>query len=597
MNQKFDPGRRLLVGIDEYTITKAGVEIQILVIGSAGYFKASTFSLGTYFGGVWSTTKCISLKASSEDVQKALNSMFWQRQAPGQSGFNKTVSVPRFSSLDQISVTRSGRGIPGNSFIYSIYFEGKEVVGDFPLLNASHCAGAENVSVPALAVTTAVQGGATAHQRLVLSVDDGYIEGPFVRLYYAKTREFTPCLRWGTEASTIESALNDIRGLTDYLLPITFMNATTIFPRGQTRVYLSSGFLTDGLLYPGDVVRLDGIKQTFAVTSVDKRGTYFDVNHDYIPTDVVNGSIRVVGAAAKVRRSGTGNSTIGSTVISMSADNYVKGSSEGNFKLKVLHNGAEETTRCLRYGISASELEEALGDLYYDFNRNSIEDDSRHHVKVIRKGNGNSSWGFGFEYHLSFSGPMLNEWSLSSVLGPNTPIVEFSGYGRKVGCEDFMKSGAAPNFAVEMQAGVAAFTYDIYFTNPRLSNIPKLSVNTSACTGWSHLYGMSHDANLDVKVHGGSPEVQILNLSSMKTSPNYRPFALFFGRRSLEVPAKEHFCFDWTVSGNDIANSLNKVIKASLGAPVSYESQVEVSTSERFGGPIFTITFFGDLVK
>ena len=124
-------------GIDSERMSASDYEklLQVAVSNRTTYF------LTLMIGGKLAETKdCLPLDATASQMQDAINSMVIYERAPGTPGANEmpwfersaheqNAEEKRFTT-NQTVVTRTGAGTLGNSYVYSIYFEGDEVLGD-----------------------------------------------------------------------------------------------------------------------------------------------------------------------------------------------------------------------------------------------------------------------------------------------------------------------------------------------------------------------------------------------------------------------------------------------------------------------------------
>ena len=176
----------------------------------------------------------------------------------------------------------------------------------------------------------------------------------------------------------------------------------------------------------------------------------------------------------------------------------------------------------------------------------------------------------------------------------------------------------------------ALYTYDIYFTNPRVANAYELTVSnegTGSCTEatdvdnikineWEHFHGMVRDVDLQTVVDGGSAEVQVLTMSAGEEVSSGSYFALFYddvyvaienitfatkaeeGRSGSKV-ARQHVCMDWGISATDLASAINHQVADLTGTNVTDQVQVKRSGTaaevDNFGYS-YTIKFTGDEV-
>ena len=190
-------------------------------------------------------------------------------------------------------------------------------------------------------------------------------------------------------------------------------------------------------------------------------------------------------------------------------------------------------------------------------------------------------------------------------------------------------TGGVPQFAVTtLEAGIDAYTYDIYFTGAHLANVGTLEIeNEGTCAGYdsTQIGGMNRNVDIKTVTDGGSQEVQTLTLSatsSVATGEYYKLYLRWLGvRGNIEeytnnVIGHEDACWAWDETASTLQDAINEKIRVEYG--LYFDEDQNAGTSDTLQGTsmdyvkvtrhgsaasydnygyTYSITFQGDLVK
>jgi len=405
------PGREVRVGSSIYHVNKTGVEVQVLMLGvmSTADSNKTPYKLKFVHSGKSATTACIPLNASAALLKSTLE------------------GLSNIEAGDLI-VTRNGTGnlAIGDPVIYYIYFEGPSVRGNVAPLSIVTTGCTAPSGSWDKNVLTLIEGGRTAVQRVSMAVDSGYIDGAYFRLKSGANS--TACIPYGASAQEVQDELNKLTPLSDFDTGLT-VTATA----SSATITVNSPHYPYGRVFVGDRVRIAGITGVFTVKDI--KGSSSIVLSDKVPSSATSAELYVVQDPTVVRRTGVGNSTTSRYRITLTADGPLRVlPGYGYYKLKVEVDGVAKVTPCLAYDALAYDIEVAINNLGFDFNRNGLVDDEDH-VIVTRTGDGSNLWSYGYTYDFEFDGPR-NYSSVSSILGTHVPQIEVVDEGSIGGCYD-----------------------------------------------------------------------------------------------------------------------------------------------------------------
>jgi hypothetical protein len=306
--------------------------------------------------------------------------------------FDKMKSVNK----GDVRVTRS-TSFDEKSYVFSIYFDGPSVQGDVKQLDFIRGCKVPGKSISpydsTYSLVTKVQGGATEKQVVRVNVDSGYIEGSLFTL--SSPAFTTPCVSFGASSAELSTKLMALKDMTDQLLPFTLVSVN------GAKSYTASSSIY-GVIYVDSVIRI-------SCPSLGQAGSYLTR-----VTQVLSGLVFVTDTAAPatdtscavalyhpeaftVRRVGTGNTTFHTVVISSTADRKISSSAAGYYKIRLVLDGVAKSSSCLRYDASASDVQQSINSLGFDFNRDTVVDfNDNDHVIVTRSGDGSYLSGYGY---------------------------------------------------------------------------------------------------------------------------------------------------------------------------------------------------------
>ncbi|KAL3663536.1 hypothetical protein V7S43_011423 [Phytophthora oleae] len=281
-----------------------------------------------------------------------------------------------------------------------------------------------------------------------------------------------------------------------------------------------------------------------------------------------------------VTRSGNGTSQTEIQRIQMTANTYVTPVNP-LFKVQFTLNGQTSATSCLRYGISAADLQTALNGLTNLGSLGGID-----HINVTRDGDGEAGWGYGYEYLIHFTGPISG--GISIVLG-DVPQLVIGNVGTAA-CASGAQAGVYPALSVEtIREGCPGFTYDIFFTDYKTApTVDLMSLETedsgdNVCVdGWEHQGGSVRNAYVEMVELGGSSEVQVLSILNKNAAGSYK----------ITFNSQTSSCLLFTASNKDVADALKTLTSSIDDVLVSRDTNFLDSST----GYIYHITFIGELI-
>jgi hypothetical protein len=428
--QQVVAGQQVRAGGHLYTVRRSGAEVQVYTLAADASVSGSYYDLTATHNGASAYTGCLTFDATGGQVTTALN------------------LLPPI--LGGVVVTRSGDGIHGSPYVYSVYFEGSNVAGDVAQLvltvGAHFCVPASGAVTPVnphvTAVRTVVQGGAVAHQQLTLATDSGAVTSNYYTLAGAGTA--TSCLAWDATAADVEAALRLLPDFAPVLIAGLTLDTTVLLPGGA--VPLTGSSLLNGRLLIGDEIAINGCTGSSVVKSIAVTGASITlVSTPVCPTPAANAPVsRVLADAVQVVRSGTGDSVVElqRVVVTASAPVVPAATAQEFFALSWLHDGKTAVTGCLAFGATAADVQAALDAAVVaasmDLNLNAAATGDSGHLQVTRQGDGSAAWGYGYEYTVAFRGAA----GISTVLG-NVEQLAVTSFGAANGCADVGTDTAA----------------------------------------------------------------------------------------------------------------------------------------------------------
>jgi hypothetical protein len=293
-------------------------------------------------------------------------------------------------------------------------------------------------------VFTTIEGGDVEIQKVRLNVPSGYIDGDYFTLTLSKggLTETTNPMSFGVDASVLQSELLGFTSLsyegaeTNHVTKM--ITVTNIAGSGTVFTCQESIF---GVLNIHDIVKVSN--SVLRITAMNG----FTFTAETISGSPLSNSssshdlFKYHAEAVQVVRSGTGNSTATKISLVSTANAFVpKNGDDQFFNLRMTVNGVTKTSRCIPYHATASEVQDFINLMGFDFN-NDAASNTGDHVVVTRDGDGTSASGFGYTYYFTFSGPLYVPGK-STVMGASNPTVEVINAGSGV-CRDLTLSRTA----------------------------------------------------------------------------------------------------------------------------------------------------------
>ncbi|KAH7469287.1 Titin [Phytophthora ramorum] len=254
------------------------------------------------------------------------------------------------------------------------------------------------------------------------------------------------------------------------------------------------------------------------------------------------------------------------------------------FQVQFTLNGQTAATTCLKYGISAGDLEVELNKLN---SLGALKAVGVDHINVTREGDGQATWGYGYEYLVHFRGPISG--GFSSVIG-DVPQLEIGNVGRGACSAGAMKD-IYPALTMEtVRQGSAGFVYDIFFLDYKATPYVKtLSLKHAdnpadpVCSVVKQTGGSVRKVSVEMVELGGSSERQIVNVLDTRVTGAYE----------IELGSQSSSCLAFNAAASDVAAALVGLTSGSAG-DVLVSSDTDFIESPN--GFIYTITFVGDSV-
>ncbi len=592
-------GETVQIGGTDYVLRRTGLEVQSVTAAAA---SGATFSLTLTHGGVTSTTACLAVTSTADNIEVALSSL----ESVGGAG--------------NIKVTRIGSGTHGDPYQWTLYWLLK---GDINQIIVTEC-----VSPPADGViyaSTLVEGGAVSHERIEMTTESGYITGTYATLDYGA--ESTSCLPWGASAETVKDALQGLTSLSLKSISSFTFDTTGLDGTPQSSVPLTFGDYVNGAVFRGQNIVIDGCddggsSKAYKIISIAEDGTSVTFN-EYISCDTTSG---LAGAhvfmnnAIEVVRSGAGNGITEIQKVTIAATSPASPQpGQGFFALRLKLRESSTTwwtTNCIEYGATAEAVQVEL---------DALDPSIVGHIVVTRLGDGSAKWGYGYEYTISFEGklaestiPVLGDipemqviqpescgdvgeildaltvtasvafgskyvtmsntvsqvlrpgdrvsidsslrfYTVSRVEDENVELVTDYGGSTNAAAPMNIVSGGLPLAAVNTVVnGRVAWAYDVYFVHPSISQADTLSLSACDQSLWEIVQGMHHFSDITTVSTGGSSQLSTVTLFS--TLP-YAGHGLEFGMFLLWEGTWEAMgVMDWDVSALAFASTLESII-------------------------------------
>ena len=414
-------GEQVRIGSDIFTIVKNGIEVQQLTVHRSNDVEdGEAYQLSVTIDSISQVTSCLDFDASADTVAAALN------------------SLPVLGDYGGVLVTKSEgtSGYIGNAHFYKIYFNGEQLLGDVEEIEPQHCSSGIPSGMDStnshFHVRTLVQGGKTEHQRISLSSDTGTTnDTPSFQLTITDLSEnswTSPCFKWGIDLLDLASVIDET-AFSTAILTVSYVEEVE---SGQ--YYVEASTFLEGIVMIGDLIN-PGKSCMGHVLSIGQNGRSAVIDAPSGCGAVVGDSFYVDSGIAIIdsfKDNGASISEI--TVLTLFADAEVE-SDYGLYKIDVEFGGISRSTSCLPYDSSAEHIQQEIGVLF-DFNMDGkIDSDDSNHVRVVRKGDGSSSSGFGYTFEFLSAGSSTIVGP-SSVLGSFAPKFSVLDVGSDGGCAD-----------------------------------------------------------------------------------------------------------------------------------------------------------------
>ena len=230
------PGESLRIGVDDYSVMRTGVEVQVLSVDCAAGGSAGVC------GGFY-------LAFTHNGIAEPISyNRYCIRRPEGGEMSSASYVQNVFDSMSSVNhgdvmVTRT-TNVLQSAYVFTLYFEGPSVVGDVYQVVPVQCGNGLDTSLTeyggSVTVLTSVQGGYTEVQTVRVNTEAGYISGSFFRLAYTSTyrNSYTNddattdqnstigCLSYGAEASAVQAALQAVDAVSSRLMPFTVTGKT-----------------------------------------------------------------------------------------------------------------------------------------------------------------------------------------------------------------------------------------------------------------------------------------------------------------------------------------------------------------------------------
>jgi hypothetical protein len=435
-------GQKIRLREQEYNVVRNGVEVQVLYMHNGAHDHANFYyTLNVTVDELSEATSCIPFSGTVFDVQNALDNL--SHLSP--------------SSIVVTSPSVISKGIPGDPFIFYLYFEGGTVRGNVPDIVVGHCPNHTDMMVPYTNVRTLRQGGHVEHQRLALAVDSGTNDSSpsfqitiHDHLFQSIT---TPCIPWAVSSLSLNNFLRE-----SFSYNIFDVGSKGVDSLGDGVYRIHSDYFIDGLVLQGDEVRIQNSCIGTVIDSISTNGTAITILSEEICTGFVGNKVLFIPDTRVLESSSHRIPKTASIELILTSREAIH-QNDPVFRIDIEFMGLSRETNCLRYGEEVQIVQEEV-DKLFDYNLDGkIDANDTGHFKVTLKGDGSSSSRFGYIYTFESHGSKIHSGS-SGVLGTQSPIIEGVRIGSDAGCNDFNEAEVLQSSNVTASSGSSILYYN-----------------------------------------------------------------------------------------------------------------------------------------